>query len=164
MEPAWTDNTVSWLAIRAARCPTETATAELASAVMLVRRRPRGARPCWTDACGSGPETKNPARSGELPGLPSVRPWRACHVLRAHRGFAGATHRRRVITPQGAFDPRLTLLVCSSPTAPDPIHRPDAASRRSAPFSPPVADHRSCRRRRWHDLRSRARQRRLCSR
>src|SRR6516162_7744941 len=31
MEPAWTDNTVSWLAIRAARCPTETATAELAS-------------------------------------------------------------------------------------------------------------------------------------
>src|SRR6516225_84295 len=31
MEPAWTDNTVSWLANRAARCPTETATAELAS-------------------------------------------------------------------------------------------------------------------------------------
>ena len=31
MEPAWTNNTVSWLAIRAARCPTKTATAELAS-------------------------------------------------------------------------------------------------------------------------------------
>src|SRR5262249_5893288 len=65
-------------------------------------------------------DPKSPAHGG----LPSVRPWRACHVLRAHRGFAGAAHRRQVVTPQMGYSflfdakqlrPRLTWLLASTP-------------------------------------------------
>ena len=61
------------------------------------------------------------------------------------------------------FDRRSTLLVCSSPTDADPIHRPAPANRRSAPSLPLAGGRRSCQRCRLHDLRSQARQRRLCS-
>src|SRR5262249_24972563 len=62
--------------------------------------------------------------------------------------FPRIFHAKQLRPRHSPFDLRSTLLVCNSPTAPDPIHRPGAASKRSAPFSLPVADHRSRRRRR----------------
>ena len=113
----------------------------------------------WLDS-GREPQcAPNPSYPNGID-VPSPRPAAKRIGSLASSSWSSAKQLRPRHSP---FDRGSTLLVCSSPTAPDPIHRPDAASRRSAPFSLPVADHQSCRRRRLHDLRSQARQRRLCS-